>query len=182
MTHPRTDHDAPAVARAVHPFDRRVSAVPGSANRQNCPPEGVDVSVAVKVRAKVTGHRRRGVGEYEVELALSPGAVTARDLIEAAVTAEVTAYELRADEASLIRVLTDRSLAEDLTRGSVRMGDVERPERVDVAAAVATAQLAFDDGIFKVFVGDDELDGTTTAHLSDGADVLFLRLVPLAGG
>jgi hypothetical protein len=140
------------------------------------------VSVAVKVRATVTGHRRRGVREHEVELALSPGAVTARELIEAAVTADVTAYELRADEAALVRVLTERSLSEDLARGSVRMGDVERPEHVDLAAAVATAQLAFDDGIFKVFVGDDELDGTTTAHLSDGADVLFLRLVPLAGG
>jgi hypothetical protein len=98
------------------------------------------------------------------------------------VTAEVTAYELRADEAALVRVLTERSLSEDLARGTVRMGYVERVEHVDLAAAVATAQLAFDDGIFKVFVGDDELDGTTTANLSDGADVLFLRLVPLAGG
>jgi hypothetical protein len=49
-----------------------------------------------------------------------------------------------------------------------------------VTSAVETALLAFDDGIFKVFVGDREVDGPV--ELPDGAAVLFLRLVPLAGG
>ena len=140
------------------------------------------MTVAVRVRAKVTGHRRRSAGDHELELPLAPGAVTAAALIEAAVSAEVAAYEQRADEATLVRMLTERELTEDLARGAVRMGDIERPPTVNVDDAVATALLAFDDGIFKIFVGDQELDSTSTVDLTDGMDVLFLRLVPLAGG
>jgi len=138
------------------------------------------VAVAVRVRAKVTGHRRRGEQERDLALALPPGPVSARQIIEAAVAAEVAAYQARAGEASLVRVLTDQALLDDLDQGAVRMGDTEPAGPVDVAAAVQTALLAFDDGIFKVFVGDREVEGPV--ELADGAAVLFLRLVPLAGG
>ena len=146
------------------------------------------MTVAVRVSAAVTGHRRRGVREHDLVLELPPGRVTARQLIEAAVTAEVAAYQARAEEASLVRVLTEKSLAEDLARGAVRVGgprddDGEPPEPVDVTAAVETALLAFEDGIFKVFVGDDEVPGDDESlAIADGASLLFLRLVPLAGG
>jgi hypothetical protein len=141
------------------------------------------VTVAVRVRAKVTGHRRGG--ERDLALALPPGPVTARQIIEAAVAAEVAAYAERAEQASLVRVLTDWALRDDLARGAVRLGDASPPGPPDVAVAVETALLAFDDGIFKVFVGDTEVGDTEAegpVELADGADVLFLRLVPLAGG
>jgi hypothetical protein len=141
-----------------------------------------DVTVAVRVKAKVTGHRRRGGPEHGLSLALPPGPVTARQIIEAAVAAEVAACEARAGEASLVRVLTDQGLLDDLNRGAVRMGDIEPAGPVDLAAAVETAFQAFDDGIFKVFVGDQEVAGVEPTDLTDGAAVLFLRLVPLAGG
>ena len=140
------------------------------------------MTLAVRVRAKVTGQRRRGDGVHELELPLAPGPVSARQLIEAAVTAEVAAYEVRADDVTFLRVLTEQSLAQDLARGAVRLGDVERPGPVDLAEAVATALLAFDDGIFKLFVGEEELDSTSRVDLADGVELLFLRLVPLAGG
>jgi hypothetical protein len=54
------------------------------------------VAVAVRVSATVTGHRRRGVREHDLALELPLGPVTARQLIEAAVIAEVAAYEARA--------------------------------------------------------------------------------------
>jgi hypothetical protein len=132
-----------------------------------------DMTVAVKVTATITGHRRRGVREHELTLELAPGEVPARRLIEAAV----------AEENSFVRVLSADGLREDLARGAVRLGDpeAEAPD-VDVAAATEAALLAFDDGIFKVFVGEREVEAGTPAWLEDGASVLFLRLVPLAGG
>ena len=140
---------------------------------ENVESKGDDVTVAVKVRVKVTGQRRRGDGVHDLELPLATGPVGAKQLIEAAVTAEVEAYEARADDATFLRVLTEQSLAADLARGAVRLGDVERPQPVDVRGAVATALLAFEDGIFKVFVGEEELDATSQVDLADGAEVLF---------
>jgi hypothetical protein len=147
------------------------------------------MTVAVRVSATVTGHRRRGVREHDLVLELPPGRISARQLIEAAVSAEVAAYQARAEEAALVRVLTDKSLAGDLALGAVRAGGprdagpgAAAPARADVSGAVQTALIAFEDGIFKVFIGDDELADDGDADLSDGAALLFLRLVPLAGG
>jgi hypothetical protein len=148
------------------------------------------VTVAVRVSATVTGHRRRGVREHDLVLALPPGAVTARQLIEAAVAAEVTAYQARAEEASLVRVLTKKSLDADLARGAVRAGGPRdsaelagiEPRPVHTAEAVDAALLAFGDGLFKVFVGERELTDGAALPVTDGAALLFLRLVPLAGG
>jgi hypothetical protein len=145
------------------------------------------VTVAVRVSATVTGHRRRGVREHELVLELPAGPISARRLIEAAVTAEVAAHQARAEEASLVRVLTEKSLLDDLARGVVRAGGPQEeglggPAPAEAVTAVETALLAFEDGIFKIFVGDDELTDDADAEVADGAALLFLRLVPLAGG
>lgn len=145
------------------------------------------MTVAVRVSATVTGHRRAGVREHDLELELPSGPVSARQLIEASVTAEVAAYQARAEEARLVRVLTGKSLREDLARGAVRVGGLQEeglgePSPADVITAVETALLAFEDGFFKVFVGDDELTEDADVEVADGASLLFLRLVPLAGG
>jgi hypothetical protein len=146
------------------------------------------VTVAVRVSATVTGHRRMGVREHDLVLALPPGQVTARQVIEASVTAEVAAFQARTEEASLVRVLTREGLARELATGAVRTGgpqeeDAGDPAPVDVAGAVDAALLAFADGLFKVFVADRELaDDDAQVALADGAQLLFLRLMPLAGG
>jgi hypothetical protein len=166
------------------------------------------VTVAVRVSATVTGHRRLRVHEHDLVLALPPGPVTARKLIEAAVVAEVAAYQARAEEASLVQVLTREGLARGLASGAVRTGGPQDtvvgdpapgdqaprgtvtidqvttdPVPVDTGAAVDAALLAFTDGLFKVFVADRELAADDTpVTLADGAQLLFLRLMPLAGG
>jgi hypothetical protein len=137
-----------------------------------------------------------GVREHELVLALPPGQVTARQVIEASVTAEVAAYQARAEEASLVRVLTGEGLARDLATGVVRSGGPQDTVDtvpvdtvpvdtvpIDTGAAVDAALLAFADGLFKVFVADRELaDDDAPVALTDGAQLLFLRLMPLAGG
>lgn len=145
------------------------------------------MAVAVRVSATVAGYCHGGVREHDLVLELPPGTVMARQLIEAAVTAEVAVYEARAEETSLVGVLTEKSLADGLARGAVRPGgrqeEAGEPAAVDVAAAVDAALLAFGDGFFKVFVGDSELaDDDPAVRVADGTALLFLRLVPLAGG
>ena len=141
------------------------------------------MTVAVRVTATITGHRRGGVNGHELALDLAPGEVSTRELIEAAVAAEVKAFQERSQARSLLQVLTRDGLREALESGAVRLGDPELPApEMDPAAAVGVALLAFDDGIFKIFVDDDEVEPGARVRLEDGASVLFLRLVPLAGG
>ena len=76
--------------------------------------------VRVRVRARVTGHRLRGERERDLVLALPPGPVTARRIVEAAVRAEVAAYQAPAEEASLFRPSSAHH-----TVGALRMGLAE---------------------------------------------------------
>jgi hypothetical protein len=141
------------------------------------------VPVAVRVHARITGQRRTAVAEHPVTLDLPSGTTTASVFLEAVVRAEVSAYQARAEERTFFRVLTERSLEQGLESGRVLSGGQDPVGPVDVDAAVAEALLAFEDGFFKVFVGDDEVESLSQeVRLTGDVEVLFLRLVPLAGG
>jgi hypothetical protein len=147
------------------------------------------MATAVRVAAKVPGARRAGTAEHAVEVGLV-GRVPLRDLLAAVVRAEVAAYLDRAEQRSLVQVLTERSLADAIDRGAVRPGggQAETADRgpgvvVDPEEAVATALLAFTDGLYHVFVDDEQVEDLERAvELGPDTRLLFLRLVPLAGG
>ena len=141
------------------------------------------MATALRVEAAVPGRRKAGTAEHPVDIDLEPGDVTLRVLIEAVVRAEVEAFRRRAEEQTFVRVLTAASLADGIESGSVRLGGSEAASEVDVDDAVATALLAQQDGLYQVLIDEepvDDLDQVVSFHAD--TRMLFLRLVPLAGG
>jgi hypothetical protein len=144
---------------------------------------GGAVDVAVRVHAKVTGQRRSPFGPHDLIVTVAAGQVSAAEFLASVVAAEVAEFGRRSEERQFLRVLSGPSLAADLESGRVRAGEVAATSPVDLDAAVAEAQLAFSDGFFKLFIDDVEVESAEAmVGLPDGAEVLFLRLVPLAGG
>ena len=75
------------------------------------------------------------------------------------------------------------AFADGLASGSVRNGDTAIGAPVDVLQATATALLAFEDGLYQVYVDDEPIDSLEqVVHIGEGARLMFLRLVALAGG
>jgi hypothetical protein len=141
------------------------------------------VTVAVRVQAKVTGQRRNAVGDHTLDLHLPSGPVALSEFLVAVVRAEIANYEQRAEERTLLRVLTPESLARELMTGRVLAGGADAVAPVNVDEAVESALLAYADGLFKVFVDDVEaVSLDDVVNLQGTPTVLFLRLVPLAGG
>jgi hypothetical protein len=141
------------------------------------------MATAIRVEAAVPGRKRAGTAEHPVELDLTAGAMPLRTLIDAVVRAEVRSFQQRAEESTFIRVLTEKALEDGLQRGAIRSGGAEVSAAVDVDEAVATALLAHEDGLYEVLVDDEpvgDLDAVIT--VSPATRLLFLRLVPLAGG
>jgi hypothetical protein len=140
------------------------------------------MAVAVRVEALVLGRRRAGVDEHELTLEID-SETTLRDLISIVVSAEVEAFEKRREQRTFVRVLTDRAVAEGEASGAIRSGGDEAGVAVDIGTAIGTALLAFDDGLFQVYVDDEPIDALdATVSLRDGSRLVFLRLVALAGG
>lgn len=106
-----------------------------------------------------------------------------RRLIEAVVRGEVRAFQERAERRAFLRVLTEESLAEGVAAGVVRSGGAESGVAVDAEAAVSTALLAHQDGLYRVLIDDEPVDDLdAVVDVGPGTRLLFLRLVALAGG
>ena len=114
----------------------------------------------------------------------APGAsVTLRDLITRIVREEVHNFQQRRSERRFLHSLTAQQIADAAGRGKVDMGGREEEPDADPEQAVAVALLAFEDGLYYVFVDDEHrLDLDETVSLSSDSRVTFLRLVALAGG
>lgn len=150
----------------------------GELERSTC---GAD-NVSMRIEAKVAGGRRALFEPAEMEWPESR-ALTLRELLTAVVAEEVADFRDRQAAKRLVRVLTEQQLAEGIVRGKVDSGGSDLDQEVDDDAAVATALEAFEDGFYFVFVDDEqvtELDATVTINPS--STLLFVRLVPLAGG
>jgi hypothetical protein len=141
------------------------------------------MATALRVEAAVPGRKRAGTAEHPVEIGLDAGQVRLRDLIDAVVRAEVAAFRRRAEEQTFVRVLTEQALADGLAAGTVLSGARDVPTDVDVDEAVSAALNAFEDGLYEVIVDDEPVDDLDAAvNLASDTRLLFLRLVPLAGG
>ena len=135
----------------------------------------------MKVEAKITGQRRRLAEPLVIEAPQAPG--TLADLIETVVRAEVEAFHLRQTGNQMLRVLTEHDIAEGVATGRITSGGSELDQAVDPAAAVATALEAFRDGLYFVFVDDRQIESLEDpVAVTDDSSMMFVRLVPLAGG
>ena len=145
-------------------------------------------AMVVSVSARTIGRNRSRVEEHPIDLGSgAAGVVDLAGLISAIVIAEVAAFEDRRRDGELLAFLSDEQLREAAGRGSVRFTqwstDGPPPTPVDPDEAVATALLAFEDGLFKVVLdGVDVPELSTAVSVGDGATVMFVRLVALAGG
>ncbi len=111
-----------------------------------------------------------------------------RDLLAYVIREEVRAFQLRQEERRLIHVLSPHEIGEAARRGKVTMGGQQElrqglDEEVDEDAAVATALLAFEDGLYFVFLdGQQQRDLNAPVRLHPASTLTFIRLVALVGG
>lgn len=136
----------------------------------------------MRIEAKVAGGRRTLFEPAEMDWPDSR-TLTLRDLLTAVVTEEVADFRDRQAADRLVRVLTEEQLAEGVLRGKVASGGSDLDQEVDEAAAVHTALEAFEDGFYFVFVDDEQVTSLDAAvTINPASTLLFVRLVPLAGG
>jgi hypothetical protein len=138
------------------------------------------------ISARVVGRRKPLVPDWQVpwppDEAGDGEALTLRELITRIVHEEVRAFEQRQQERRLVRILTEKEIHAGLEKGRVDSGGRDLHQEVDADQAIATALQAFEDGIYLVFLDDEEqreLD--RQVHLQPDSKLTFVRLVLLAG-
>lgn len=125
--------------------------------------------------------RKRGVAARELDLPGMPR--TLRELIEQTVQAMVGEFEQRRGGDSLLPYLTEREIGEGAKTGKVGFGAVYGEKAPDERQATEAALLAFEDGLYRVFLRQEEVTGLDAPlTLADGDEVVFMRFTMLAGG
>ena len=94
----------------------------------------------------------------------------------------MAAFQLRQESRHLLRVLTEAEIQAGQVEGKIDMGPHEIQE-VDTDASLITALQAFQDGLYYVFIDDQQYEALEqVVPLSVNSRLTFIRLVALAGG
>ena len=139
-------------------------------------------SRTITLEARQIGRKNALVPSWNLTLPLEPTA-TLRELLEMIVRSEVEKYNQRQSDNTFVRALTHAQLESAAETGKISLGGNETARHADTGEAVETAMLAFKDGLYYVFLNDEQLESLDEKiNPRDGMSLLFLRLVALAGG
>jgi hypothetical protein len=137
------------------------------------------------ISGKVMGKTRPTFTDWTLTLPsiLDSSELSLRSLLSHIVQAEVNAFESRQAERRVLRMLSPAEIQWGVEQGKIESGGSDLEQKVEVEAAIDVALQAFQDGLYYVFIDDqqiEDLDATVT--LQPASQLLFLRLVPLVGG
>ena len=134
----------------------------------------------VYIKLKSVGKKRPALENTHFDL--SDDISCLRELIESVVRQEVEKYNSRGVENMLVPFLTENEIEEKKTIGKVGFGRLYSDRKADPDEAVKAAIQGFEDGLFRVVVGEGEAaDLDAPLELSEGDELTFIRLVFLAG-
>lgn len=132
------------------------------------------------VRLKSAGKRKDVLSRAPYEI--PDNTCSLRQLLTAMVRAETTRYRERQTDEGLLRVLTAEAVEAQAAEGKVSFGRVYSDGVPDQEKAVADAIQAWEDGLVRVFLEDNEItELDCDANFHPGAEITILRLTFLAG-
>ena len=132
------------------------------------------------VRIKQVGKRKPLIENQSMEM---PDTVrTLRALLAEIIRQRVETFNQRSESGNWTKYLTDFDLDAAAETGKVSFDAKYNDRQQNAGQAVDTAILAFQDGLFRVFLDEIELESLDAAlNLHDGQVIIFIRLTMLSG-
>ena len=135
----------------------------------------------VYIQVKKLGKRMQTVGSIPYELETCPA--TLRELIVCMVTQGVVEYNERLHSGEQYKALSDTQIQDMSQVGKIAFGIPFGEREANPQKAVDAALLAFSDGLYRFFVGEQEItELDVPLHLCEGDTIAIIRLVMLTGG
>jgi len=129
----------------------------------------------MKIIINVKGLSRKKV-IYQEEVELINKISTTKDLITELVKINVEKFNKKIDDKDILFIMTNEHIAEAARSGKI--GD----EKANLEKALDTAYLAFEDGLYCIFINDEQSEKLDdNLSLKDGDILTFIRLTMLAG-
>ncbi|MBO6230590.1 MAG: hypothetical protein J6O50_08475 [Ruminiclostridium sp.] len=136
--------------------------------------------MTIKVNIKQLGKKKNKI--TGVAFPLEHESRTVRELIRECVHTCVRQYNERAAKSDNPDPLSAEQIADMSEIGKIAFGINYGEKLPDEEKAVSDAYQAYEDGIFRVFIDENEAgEIDSPVSISEGSEVTFIRLVMLAG-
>lgn len=135
----------------------------------------------LKVNIKQIGERRQKVAPIDFEYPKAP--VTVCELITETVTLCVNEYNERVRRGDTVtKPLSEEEISDRAKIGKIAFGINYGGKEQELPKAVENALQSFEDGIYRVFLNDSELESLDAPlSLSENDALTFIRLTMLSG-
>jgi len=134
----------------------------------------------IYVNIKSIGRKKFGL--HKVPYNVTDNITTLLELITEIVKNEVEKYNSKTAEVKLLPFLTDFEIESKKQTGKVGFGSIYSDKTADLNKAVETAVVGFQDGLYRVILGDEEIkDLDSGVSLKEGDVLTFIRLTFLSG-
>lgn len=132
------------------------------------------------VNVKQAGSRKNYITKEEISLKTIPK--TLGELIGEIVSNNVREFNEKVKGQKVIDYLTSEEIKDKLEVGKVSFGEMNNTTKANLNKALECAYLAYEDGIYRVFIGDIEAGGLyEPLEVKEGDVLTFIRLTMLAG-
>ena len=141
----------------------------------------------ILIEAKLVGKKKSLVPQWGIPMPEDwrdgKKPITLRDLITRVVSVEFDKFQTRQKESNFVQFLSEKEISDALVTGKVKLGEGETQHTYTKDQVIGIALQAFEDGLYFVFIGDDQYTELDQVVLVIGdVHITFLRLVALAGG
>lgn len=134
----------------------------------------------VLVNMKKLGRCRNSITQIPYEL--EPVPATVRELITRMVSICVNNYNTRMESKELLQNLSQAEMEDKAVAGKISFGVNYGERKAEEDKAIANALQCFEDGIFRIFCGEAQLEKLEDeVFLTEGIELTFVRLTMLAG-
>lgn len=135
----------------------------------------------LKIHLKQIGQRKQTVAPVDIEYSPVPRKV--RELITQTVLMCVNAYNDRVRRGdSLMTPVTKEQITDMASVGKIAFGINYGGREQDPDKAIDNALQSFEDGLYRVFLNENELEGLEDdLDLCEGDSLTFIRLTMLTG-
>lgn len=135
----------------------------------------------LKINIKQIGERRQKIAPVDFDYPRMPR--TVRELITETVTLCVNAYNERVRQGdSVAKPLSEEEISDMAKIGKIAFGINYGGKEQELSSAIENALQSFEDGIYRVFLNDSELESLDSEiTLSENDSLTFIRLTMLSG-
>ena len=132
------------------------------------------------VNVKQIGKRKNKIDKKKYEI--SEKITTVKELLTEFVTINVNEFNNGFTENDIVPYLTDKKISDLSDAGKISFGVDYNEQKQDLEKAIENALQSYEDGIYRVFVNDEEMgEIDCEINLKENDELTFVRLTMLAG-